>query len=101
MPVGASQLINLFFCRIIFGPFLHDKELSVHDKGPVAIRQQQIVLHDSEEKEKERVTSSHKMELEERVVANFVESLCSKLSAAKSGVKTCTVCHNCRFHSFS
>ena len=29
------------------------------------------------------------------------QSLCSKLSAAKSGVKTCTVCLNCRFHSFS
>lgn len=56
------------------GPFFHDKELSVHDKETVAIRQQQIVLHDSEEKEKEGFTSSHKMELEERVVAKCVKA---------------------------
>jgi hypothetical protein len=49
----------------MFGPFLHGKELAVHDKETVASRQQQIVLHDSEEKEEEGVTSSHKMELEE------------------------------------
>lgn len=50
----------------MFGPFLHDKELSVHDKETVAIRQQQIVHHDLVEKEKVGCTSSHKMELEER-----------------------------------
>jgi len=59
----------------MFGPFFHDKELSVHDKETVAIRQQEIVLHDSEEKEKEGFTSSHKMELEERVVANVSKPL--------------------------
>jgi hypothetical protein len=57
----------------MFGPFLHDKELSVHDKGTVAIRQQQNDLHDSEEKGKEGVTSSHKMELEGRWWQNLLK----------------------------